>query len=292
MASATTTAASVSITNLPTETLCAIFEDFVFDQMVCMKNHPVIVMEQVCVRWRTIASNTPRLWCHIRSHFPLSLITRMLRMSQAIPLRVDIDFSEYIEAPKTTVATILEHLPTRIHDLRIHTEDWFDLELCWHFLEKPAPFLVNLHMSMDEGYCRYYPWLSMGFLGGVHGSSTNAFKLSIEGIVMRWDSLVPQNLTTLTLKYSCSNGDHDITQSNVIELLRQCPNLEYLTLKILFLRLNSFRDSIIPLPHLRTTSHWTSTSPSFSHPNQYLRKLPCFRRPFPDTLRLDRYATL
>ncbi|TDL17513.1 hypothetical protein BD410DRAFT_831434 [Rickenella mellea] len=272
-----------SITDIPTEILCAVLER---SRGV---DHPAVVAAQVCQRWRAVASDMPHVWSHIHSSFPTKLIIGMLHRSRSLPLYIVIDFSKSNFKPSgngihydETVAMIFQHLP-RIRELRIFMDDGTPFHHCHTVLDVPAGMLAVLQISITNPS----EPLTLGenFLGGVHNPALKT--LYLDRITPRWDSPIFQNLTSLSIKFDYSGLDNDVSTCQIVDVLGRCPDLENLTLKVcpmllelpeptlrvnlsrlrrLYLNINKIEDynALMSIMELPTDLHCTLIFPSQS----------------------------
>ncbi|KAF8877812.1 hypothetical protein BD779DRAFT_1628833 [Infundibulicybe gibba] len=111
-------AAISPLRSFPSEILAEIFTQFVTTAQIhwCTGSlPPVLMLMQVCSRWRRIILDTPRLWTKIRTGHPASMIDSWIIRSKGSPL--------YVEWDSSCPTPVLEALVP-------HSHCWEHIDLC------------------------------------------------------------------------------------------------------------------------------------------------------------------
>ncbi|TDL15026.1 hypothetical protein BD410DRAFT_140398 [Rickenella mellea] len=174
---------------------------------------------QICTQWRFVGLGSPRLWSIIIATKERKEVEFYLRHSKNCPLTVEI--APFSAEEKSIVSSILQHLP-RIQDLSFwRCDDHLDVLL--PLLAAGCPLLERVDL-VSHNHVSLGPLITFG-------QQTPALKqLQLHFIYPSWETAQIRGLTDLTIGFSA--GSYRPTLECFFELLRECPDLEHLTLEL------------------------------------------------------------
>lgn len=239
--------ALLPIHRLPPETLLTIFQYVAEQHLEQNKNSEWTYITRVCVHWRDLALNDPRLWMKI-TNAPMPLVRQALSSSRHLPLSIDYG-GQSRSAGRWTLrmaelALVSQHL-SRIQSMEIVTS--MNLTPLIHLWNKPKPALKNLKIQSS----------------GLSGQPS--FPLTLEGAPLlerldleRISFLLPQlgSLGQLRkLRVQSVPIDSRMNLAQWTRALSGMPLLEDLTLiaNVRFNALDALPENLsrVHLPHLR-----------------------------------------
>ncbi|KAJ8520711.1 hypothetical protein ONZ45_g2507 [Pleurotus djamor] len=223
------------VLRLPSELLSSIFIKGVLGMG---DENPIMVstLMLVCRYWADVAMNTPVLWANIAvsPHDSLAKARRRLSRSKSCPIDVTINFGPRFEYKTSTVTEHVIHAMDlirpalwRTKSLHISVPSRSQVHMALLRCQEEAPLLETLqikvfHAMQDDHYSKPPLPLFKGHTPRLHSCSFSSFNFG-------WDLRLLNRLRVLKLD-GYYNGMSPST-STLLAVLRQCPDLEELSLR-------------------------------------------------------------
>jgi hypothetical protein len=239
---------SSHVVRLPPELVSEIFLATPFEDRAAMRK----VYLQICSVWRRIAISTPRLWTTIslvliehKFDTQMSYIRTLCERAGQLPVSISL-YSDDNHSLRAKCSINQNPIPTltpyvsRIKDLSLSLSET-GAESFYQLPEGSLPLLESCAIEVyanDEIVGRFFPTTALKYASRLR-------RLSLDD---KWGDpsllRLPSHLVYLCIKSA-------LTPSNLIDILRQCPNLEELAQVKLTLSAPNYAGDVIALPRLR-----------------------------------------
>ncbi|KAH9857699.1 hypothetical protein C2E23DRAFT_288006 [Lenzites betulinus] len=241
------------VNRLPPEILSEVFS-YVHDESDNITH--VVKISHVCVWWREIALDTPRLWTTFTLDHP-DVVTACLERSGAMSLKLSLTKPRY---PLGQIARLIAPALPRVRVLCLHRPGGHDLQsFIDNITASSASILEELEIEYPQGHVPLVgitgsmqpviPLLPSGLV-----SSPVLRRLSIQNVTFLPEHAVTHVLVCLHIERNYTDPTPDVR--TLREFLKQCPLLEELHVVGTIQDPEPMRSAerprdVIHLPHLR-----------------------------------------
>ncbi|KAL0072682.1 hypothetical protein AAF712_000445 [Marasmius tenuissimus] len=244
----------VPVCRLPTEILAGVFalcnalepEEIHGLRNTARKQPTSIRLKHVCRHWRTVALNSPSVWCSPNFAFPV-LAREMLQLSKCAHLSIDAHVSCTPNFRLDVLSEALKHI-SRTRCLFIEARK-ADIETTLSAVTEPAPFLRSMQLVCHPPADAIA--LPENFLGG---DAPRLCRLELHRCQIPWNTPFLRNLTSLHIDWSGYRCRRPLTTAQFVDTFQKMSRLVVLELRnCLPLYANSFDtpECVVYFPHLR-----------------------------------------
>ena len=247
------------VSRLPTETLCDIFAQVAVRPPVQIRDpsdlKDIISVTHVCKLWRNIAVNTPSLWTQIDNLNPRVTEVFVERSKDAL-LELDISLTGPFQPTINRFIPLISRAV--VLDIRVRCGDTVGLRTVEMILRNApaAPHMKSICLVGADW--DHIPLPAMAF----RGHSPALRNVQIRGFTVPFNSQIYRGLRRLEV--ALTTGAPQMSMSELLEILSQCPDLESVDLSNAGPTKEEHENSLladtISLPNLTSVSITNATS--------------------------------